>query len=171
MKIFTGNAVFIQKNDMAYLNRSDLPIPASIFMKFFGSGVTIIDDSNRYEFVKFEEDDEIEFFRGVDWILDYDDVKDLTRQQIIEFGQCISEEKNKIASQYNAMSNEDKIINMYMVEECELLDYKMLSLRDYLWCKEGKLQFAWPKELKSIPVVQERGLRRILRNLINPNNR
>ena len=39
MKIITKNAVYIQKNDIAYLNHAtDLPIPASIFVKVFGNG-------------------------------------------------------------------------------------------------------------------------------------
>jgi len=55
MKIITSEAVYVQKNDIGFLNQTDLPIPASIFMKVFGNGVTIIDNSNRFEFVKFEE--------------------------------------------------------------------------------------------------------------------
>ena len=54
MKIITDSAVYVQKNDIAYLNQTDLAIPASIFMKVFGSGIVIIDDSNRYEFVEFD---------------------------------------------------------------------------------------------------------------------
>ena len=56
MKIITNDSAYVQKNDIAYLNSSDLPIPASIFMKVFGNGVTIINDSNRYDFVKFDEE-------------------------------------------------------------------------------------------------------------------
>ena len=37
MKIITDNAVYVQKNDIAYLNQTDLAIPASIFMKIFSS--------------------------------------------------------------------------------------------------------------------------------------
>ena len=48
MKIFRNDAVYVQKNDIAYLKNTDLSIPASIFMKVFGSGIVIIDDSNRY---------------------------------------------------------------------------------------------------------------------------
>lgn len=61
MKIITSDAVYVQKNDIIMLNHTDLAIPVSIFMKLFGSGIVIIDDSNRYEFVKFEERLEIDF--------------------------------------------------------------------------------------------------------------
>ncbi len=69
MKIITDNAVYVQKNDIAYLNQIDLAIPASVFMKFFGNGI-VINDSNRYEFVKFEELEEIDFFKGIDRMID-----------------------------------------------------------------------------------------------------
>ena len=63
MKIITEDAAYVQMNDMMHLNQSDLPIPASVFMKVFGQGIVIIDNSNRFDFVKFEESEDIEFFR------------------------------------------------------------------------------------------------------------
>ena len=42
MKIITDNAVYVQKNDIAYLNSADFAIPISVFMKVFGKGITII---------------------------------------------------------------------------------------------------------------------------------
>ena len=59
MKIITSEAIYVQKNDIGFLNQTDLAIPASIFLKVFGNGITIIDNSNRFEFVKFEEEREI----------------------------------------------------------------------------------------------------------------
>ena len=75
MKIITDNAVYVQKNDIAYLNQTDLAIPASIFMKIFGND--IVDDNNRYEFIKFDTPEEIEYFRNIDWMIDYNEVKNL----------------------------------------------------------------------------------------------
>ncbi len=83
MKIITNDSAYVQKNDISYLNLSDLPIPASIFMKVFGNGVTIINDSNRYDFVKFDEESEIEYFKDLDWMIDYNEVKDLSEDEII----------------------------------------------------------------------------------------
>jgi len=68
--------IYVQKNDIMYLNQTDLSIPASIFMKIFGNGVTIIDNSNRFEFVEFTNSHEIEFLKNIDWIIDYNKVKE-----------------------------------------------------------------------------------------------
>ena len=150
MKIITENAVYVQKNDIAYLHHTDLPIPASIFMKVFGNGIVIINDDNRYEFEKFEDPSEIEFFNGLDWIIDYNSVKDLSDDEIIEMGQRIAQAKNQIAEQFNSMSKDERKKNLEMVTQCELLDFKMYSLRDILWFKQGHLKMTLPDKEKGI---------------------
>ena len=120
MKIISDGAVYVQKNDIAYLNSTDLSIPVSIFMKVFGFGLTFIDDSNRYYFIKYEEDSEIEYLKGLDWMIDYNEVKDLSDDEIISLGQSIADKKNSIASKFNAMSNEEKNNNIDMITECDL---------------------------------------------------
>ena len=65
-------------------------------MKVFGNGVTIINDSNRYDFVKFDEESEIEFFKGLDWMIDYNEVKDLSEDEIIKLAKNIEKEREKL---------------------------------------------------------------------------
>ena len=48
MKIITDNVAYVQKNDLAYLIRSEEHIPASIFMKVFGDSIVIIKDNNEF---------------------------------------------------------------------------------------------------------------------------
>ena len=91
MKLFhTENgkeAVYVQMQDIMYLsNETDMPIPATIFEKVF-SGVTIVTDANRFDFVKFEEEHEIKFFRELDFVIDFDQYKDLTDEQLEEEAQ------------------------------------------------------------------------------------
>ena len=147
MKIITENAVYVQKNDIAYLNYTDLPIPASIFMQVFGNGTVIINNNNRYEFEKFEDNSEIEFFKGLDWIVDYNSVKDLSDAEIIEMGQSIAQSKNQIAQQFNSMSENERKKNLKMITQYELLDFKMHSLKDILWFKQGHLKITLPEDI------------------------
>jgi len=172
MKIITSEAVYVQKNDIGFLNQTDLPIPASIFMKVFGNGVTIIDNSNRFEFVKFEEKSEIEFFKNQDWIVDYDLVKDLDESQIIELGQAVAQQMNNIATQYNSMTNDERRDDEHMVFEYERLEFKMYSLREALWVKQGHLKFDLPDGMdipKECKKDEEKGFRRILSKLKKTN--
>ncbi len=168
MKIITDNAVYVQKNDIAYLNQTDLAIPASIFMKVFGNGIVIIDDSNRYEFVKFEVPEEIEFFKGINWMIDYNEVKDLSEEETIALGQSIAEEKNNIAQRFNSMTPEERKENMNMVSQCELLDFKMYSLRNVLWFKQGHIKMELPEGV-DLPAgfEQEKGIRKLIKTIFN----
>lgn len=145
MKIITNDSAYVQKNDISYLNLSDLPIPASIFMKVFGNGVTIINDSNRYDFVKFDEESEIEYFKDLDWMIDYNEVKDLSEDEIIKLAESIGEEQNKIATTFNSMPEEERKNHADMVTKCDLLEFKFYSLRDVLWFKQGHIPMELPE--------------------------
>ena len=103
MKIITNNSVYVQKNDIAYLYMSNLPISSSIFMKFFGNGATIVNDRNRYDFVKFNQQSEIEYFKGLDWMIGYNEVKDLSEHEIVKLAINIVKEKEQIANTFNLL--------------------------------------------------------------------
>lgn len=168
MKIITDNVVYVQKNDLAYLSRSEEHIPASIFMKAFGDGIVIIDDSNRYEFMKFSAPEEIEFFENLDWMVDYSEVKDLSDEEIMALAQRVCEERNIIAQQFNSMSSEEKKENVSMCFRCELLDFKMYSLRDFLRFKKGHLKFDLPEGLELPDGEQQRGgFGKLIRSMLN----
>lgn len=145
MKIITEKAAYVQKNDLIYLHHTDLSIPASIYLNFFRNGIVIVDDSNRYDFEKFEDPREIEFFRSLDWMVDYFSVKDLSEDEIIRIGQSIAEEKNQIASEYNLMPEEERKKNIGMVAQYKALDFKMHSLSDIILFKRGCLEMPLPE--------------------------
>ena len=95
MKIVTDKAVYIQKNDIIRLSQSYLNIPESVFLQIYATGVIIADDKYKYEFIKIELDKEIDFFKSIDWIIDYNEVKDLSENEIIELSQKFAQEKNE----------------------------------------------------------------------------
>lgn len=172
MKIITDDAVYVQKNDITYLNQylslSNLPIPSSIFEKVFGSNIIIIDNSNRYEFIKFDKPEEIEFFQGIDWMIDYNKVKDLSEEEIIALAKSIAEENNEIARRFNSMTPEERKKNINMAFQYELLDFKICSLRDILWFKQGHIKMDLPKGI-DFPneVKQEKGIKKIIKTMFN----
>ena len=93
MKIITDNAAYVQKKDIAYLSQTNIARPISIFLKVFDLGAITIDENNKNEFIKFDSQKDISFFRNIDWIIDYNEVKDLSEKEIIELGQSIAKEK------------------------------------------------------------------------------
>lgn len=168
MKIITKNAVYVQKNDLAYLNRTNLSIQASIFMKIYGNDILIIDDSNRFEFEKFEDDSEISFFSELDWIIDYNSVKDLSYDEFVEMGQSIAQSRNQIAQQFNSMSEDERKKNFGMVTQCELLDFKIHSLRDILWFKQGYLKMTLPEDFDYPEgFVSKKSIKKLIKSFFN----
>lgn len=164
MKIITNDSAYVQKNDISYLNLSDLPIPASIFMKVFGNGVTIINDSNRYDFVKFDEESEIEYFKDLDWMIDYNEVKDLSEDEIIKLAESIGEEQDKIATTFNSMAEEERKNHADMVTKCDLLEFKFYSLRDVLWFKQGHIPMELPEGVDYPEgYAQEKNIKKLLK--------
>lgn len=171
MKIITENKVYVQKNDIAYLNRTDMPIPASIFMKVFGQGVVIIDDRNRYEFVEFTEPEEIKFFKKQDWIIDYNEVKDLSETELIELGQNMTKKSNEIVEKYNSMTQKERRKNREMVVLYELLWYKIHSLKDLLLYKKGKLKMTMPTEVSQTVIERKNNIPRLIRSIFTRRKR
>ena len=144
MKIFKDDKVYVQLNDLAYLNSYGDEIPASIYLKVFGDGITIINDSNRYEFVEFDEPSEIEFFKGIDWMVDYNSIKDLSDQEIMDMGEQIAIEQSDVVLKYNNMTIDERRQNANLITRSDLLEFKFYSLRDILWFKQGHLNITLP---------------------------
>ena len=168
MKIITDNAVYVQKNDIAYLNSSDLVMPISVFMKVFGKGVTINDDSNRYGFVKFEDESEIDFFKGLDWIIDYNEVKNLGEEQIVDLLNNIADAQQKVVTTFNSMPEEERRVHSDMVTQCELLEFKFYSLRDILLLKQGHISMKLPEGIDyPDEYSQEKDILKLIKTVFN----
>lgn len=146
MKILTKDGIYVQKNDIAYLTQSDKSIPESIFLTVFGQGsYTIIDDSNRYEFVKFTSTEEIEYLNALNWIVDYNSLKDLSTEELENKFNELADKRRALADKYNNMSIEEKMKNIELVDECENLRYMMLNINDINLFKHGRLSMTLPK--------------------------
>ena len=52
--------------------------------------------------------------------------------------------------------------NMSMVTQCELLDFKMYSLRDFLWFKQGHIKMKLPASVKT-----ETGIKKLVKTMFN----
>lgn len=160
MKIVTYNAVYVQKNDLVYLNyvcKTDLiSIPKKI-----ENDIELIDSDNGFEFVKFREKSEIEYFKGLDWIIDYNEIKGLSIESVIKIWLCIAEEKSLVSMHYNEIPKEEQINYQNMFKKCKILDLKMYNLlRDIIWLKNGNISLKLPKDIDcSYDSPQEKILR------------
>lgn len=158
MKLFhTENGkevVYVQMQDIMHLNQSDLPIPASIYTKVF-TGVTIVNDSNRFDFVRFDEEHEVRFFRDLEFVIDYDKYKDLTDEQLEEEGQTLAVKANEIAEKWNNMSEEERKQNSNLLQEHENLGYMLNFLSEIYAVKHRKRTMPFP-EFVQVPKAKRK---------------
>lgn len=148
MKIFNKEddkeVVYVALNDLGMLTRSDLPIPACIFTQVFSKPL-IINDQNRWEFIRFTDPIAIAFFKNADWIVDYKFYRHMTEEELISHGQAISDEMNNIASKFNAYPENERKNHYDLKEKHDLLDHKFHSLPPILWLKQGYMTMPIPE--------------------------
>jgi hypothetical protein len=61
---------------------------------------------------------------------------------------------NEIAKKFNELDEIEKAKNLKLIDEHELLEFKMYSLRDVAWLKQGKLKMKLPKDAKEPNMIQ-----------------
>ena len=141
-------SVYVQMQDIMYLsNETDIPIPATIFEKVF-TGITVVDDNNRFEFVKFNKEHEVKFFKKLGFIIDYDQYKDLTDEQLEEEAQKLQIKANDIADKWNAMSEEERKENKSLYQEHRNIGYMIKFLSEIYAVKHKKRKMPFPKFVK-----------------------
>lgn len=144
MKIITEEAVYVQKKDIAFLTHKGIEIPESIFNRIFFNGVIIVGNTDNYKFYEFQEKEVIEFFKKLDWILDYNDVKNLTKNEFIQLEQKLTEEKQELENNYSEIFLDDYRKTYDMILQHEKLQHKMYSLRDISLFNQGQLEMDLP---------------------------
>lgn len=149
MKIITDNAIYVQRKDIGELLRSDMPMPGLISLLGNSSFSVFINNLKGEEFIRFVEDDECQYFMNQDWILDLNEVKNLSFDELIKLGQKTSNERNDIATKFNLLpENEKNELYDETMLTCKLLDYKVESIRDFILIKKGFIAVSWPTDVK-----------------------
>ena len=85
-------------------------------------------------------------------MVDYNEIKDLSVQEIMVLIQNVLEKKNRIIQKFNSMETK----NRDMVLQCELLDFKIYSLRDALWFKQGYIKIMLPEGVEFLTEVESK---------------
>lgn len=146
MKIITRDKAYVQLNDLAVLMKFNegKSIPSSIINDIF-SEVFICTNENRYEFREFSKPEQIKFFKDLDYSVNYLDYKDMSEEDMMKCGDAIANEMNELANKVNALIKAKKGVPEEMYNKHEQLEFKLLSLRDILWFKQGHIKMTLPK--------------------------
>lgn len=145
MKVFKNGKVYVQNEDLILILRSGELMPTSVLEKFYGNGPVIVVQDNMEDYVEFEETDQVEFFKRLDWIVDYDEVKNLSLEELEKLYDATKDEIVKIRNKYSDLSQNDDCYEKDSIR-FELLGNKLYSLSKIQYFKARKLELALPNE-------------------------
>ncbi len=169
MKIVRNGTVYMQVRDFKKLLevKVDEALTNEIFAILLkeaskGTGFFVMSSSNANDFLEFRNQKSVEYLTKLDDIADYDEIKDLSCEEMDALRVCIINEKNEIASKINLMSAEEQNEHPELFKRYNALSLKFLSLNDVYWFKRGKSKLVLPdgvEELKPISFGSELKLR------------
>lgn len=134
--------------------RKELAIPASIFLKVFGNGITIINDRNRYNFVCFTEAEDIEYFKQLDWMIDYGKVKNMSEEELENLLSIMLDKMDFLDKAEQSIPVNQSQKRHELLQAFSLLVFKFCSLRDILWYKQGHISL-------NLPEIEPSGTRKL----------
>ena len=142
MKIIRDDNVYIQIKDLKRLRDSNKLLTNSLLFILHILSSNYLDYKDE-DFIKIEGEDIN--FDNVDWIIDFDDIKDSTEEQLVEECNDLIYERNQLADKYNKFSIKDRIKNIKMLIKSKDLEYKIYCYKDLLEVKRGNKELELPK--------------------------
>lgn len=132
MKIFHmedgKEVVYVQVQDLMYIDSTVPVIPATIWesicQKLLGDeGKVFVTDANRFDFIRFECEEEVDYFKKMDFIVDFNEYKNYTDKQMFEACNKFIKKANDLEKTWSNMSEAEKKQNKQMLQEYDHLEY------------------------------------------------
>ncbi len=143
MKVFkTENEkeiVLVTLSDIAMIDYIYGDIPESIFISVLKKH-SLIDDDNKHMFVKFSEVEEVEYFRNIDWIYDYDKYVNMPKSKLEVKHMSISKSLEKIIENRKQDAN-NEILRQEQIKK----QYELVTIENILNIKQNFLKAKYLK--------------------------
>jgi hypothetical protein len=147
MKLFRNNKVYVQMNDVMFAMNHSNSIPAVIINQIF-TDVVIVNNDNRMDFVNFDDKSAIDYFKKLDYIVDYDEHKDLSIEELDAKIKVLTDTLDTISTKHNNLSREKRAKNYSLVtDECEKIWYVINYLEEIKGIKLGTNHMNIPGEI------------------------
>ena len=155
MKIIRDNRIYIQAKDIALLADSHMDVPQEIVEDYNHTSSSRMNNLERY--LCFEGETAIRFFSNQDWIINYDDIKNITLDDCLSLLYKSLDEKNKVlvglSGLYEIKSKKtEAIIN----DRIKFLEYKNEQLKDIAKCIINEEPLPLPRELNPKQTVLQK---------------
>ena len=139
--------LYLQISDIIFIFSHEIDIPESV-KQDFNDKLKIKNrrglEDNPYTFKMFTEPETISYISGLDYIIDYDEYKKLEVPDIYQEAYLLQDKKQQLAVEFNKLSLKDREKKQDVVRLCDEIDFKIFSLRDLVWFKEGSLSMIIP---------------------------
>ena len=146
MKINYSNKIYIQVIDLMWLNTLNIDMPGIVRKSIFNIGYKLINNSiSNTDFIYFEDNEIIKYFNNLDWIIDYDEVKDLSLYELTVYRNNVKKECNNLIKEYNGMDYYDKLKNWLLRDRINYLNIKWLNVRDFILYRMGIIRYELPE--------------------------
>lgn len=139
--------LYLQISDIIFIFQHELGIPDSVKQDFNGKlrvKTTRGLDDTPYTFKMFTDPATIEYVNSLEYLIDYDEYKQLSVHDIYEKAYLLQDKKQELAVSFNKLSLKEREKKQDVVKLCDELDFKILSLRDLVWFKEGSISMIIP---------------------------
>lgn len=123
MKVFKDGKLYVNKNDLLILRKSQYQVPESVFG---GRESNLILGIEKDVFLEFSDEKDIEFFKKIDWIVDYDSVRDLDLEVLKKLMVNTKSTMNMLRARLDSMGNLND--NLMDVIRFDMLKQMLLSL-------------------------------------------
>ena len=141
MKIIKDDTTYIQIKDLKRLRDSKLLTNSLLFILHVLSNNCL--EYKDDEFIKVEDPDIN--FENVNWIINFDDIKNDSEDDLIKKCNELISQRNQIADQYNEFSIKDRIKNIKLLITSKDLEYTINCYKDLLEVKRGDKSLELPK--------------------------
>ena len=149
MKIYYNNKIYVQVIDLMWLRTLNINIPYVIREPLVVTSYKLINGKiKNSDFICFDDEKIIKYFYELDFIIDYDSVKDLSLYKLILYSNNIKSECNNFIKTYNKMDYYDKIRNANLKDDINYLNIKWFNIRDYILYRIGIIKYDLPNGVK-----------------------
>lgn len=164
MKIIRKDCVYVQLEDINYLANRKISMPKRVIHRALENGYLYVDETNKYTFIRYDENEIIEFFKDLSVVIDYDSIKNLPSDQLEQYCDNILKAKDEKLDKFNNLPKEKRMKREYDIEEINDLEYKYYQVHKFLLYKEGYDTMTLPKEIEK--ENKKGGLKNIFKRII-----
>lgn len=130
MKFFTKDSLYVHSKDISFLLSLGRVLPREVERCIINDPFFIGNKHDGFDYYLFLEGDVIEFFKDIDWIIDYSDIENIDEEELLDRANEILEDIDKKERKVDKTRNE-RI-------EIDTLHYKYQSLvRDAFQTMKG----------------------------------